>query len=155
MLNDLQNQIFSLQSPRKAYQPDPDSHGHSPRHRNSMQDNVQSRFLVNPPVVYQQYSGAISIPPGNSYAPRPRWSQVSTPFDTFVDNSCYDTYGRRAVASSSGDQSMPDYSHSSTPLSSRSVSNNQDFNSTARQFLMDGQAFDPAYHSPKEPVGSG
>lgn len=155
MLDQLQNQTFNLPSPRRAYQPDPDAHSHSPRHRNSMQDDVRSRLRVTTPVVYQQYTGPISMPTSDSYVPRPYWSQVSTALDTSIDNGRYDTYGRWAAASSSGDQSIPDCSHSSTPISSRSVSNNQEFNWTASQMLTDEGIFDSAYHGPIGPIGSG
>ena len=154
MLDQLQNQIFNLPSPRRAYQPDPDAHEHSPRHRNNMQDNVQSTFLLTP-VVCQQYTGPVSMPPGSSYVTRPYWSQVSTALDNFIENGRYDTYGRRAAGSSPDDQSMPDYPHSLTPVSSRSVPNNQEFNSTASQMLTDGGIFDSPYHGPNGSIGSG
>ena len=120
-----------------------------------MQDNVQSRFLGTPPAVYQQYTGPIFAPATDSYVPRPYLSPVSTAVDTFIDSGRYDTYGRRAAVSSSGDPSMPDYLHSLTPVSSRNVSNDQEFNRTARQMLTNGGTFDSAYHGPNGPIVSG
>ena len=120
-----------------------------------MQDNVPSRFLGTPPAVYQQYTGPIFVPAINSYAPRPYLSPVSTAVDTFIESGRYDTYGRGAAISSSGDPSMPDYLHSLTPASSRNVSNTQESNSTAGQMFTDWGIFDSAYHGPNGPIVSG
>lgn len=144
MLVQLQNQIYNLPSPRKGTrEPNPDAHGHSPRHR-----NVPARMVVAPSVIYQDPTGPGLYPSSNLHFPRPYWPQIPTTYDTYVDNSRYHTFGSWAAPpSSSSDLSMPDYSRSLTPASSRNLSN------SAAQVPLGGVESD--YYSPNGPVSNG
>ena len=124
MLYQLQNQIFGPLSPRKQ-EPDPDAHGHSPRQRGTMPVTIQSRMAMAPPLAYPDYMA----PPARTRPPQlgdPYWSPMPPAYDVFMDDTRYHAFRRWGAPSSSGDQSMPDYSHSLTPASSRTHSNHQE-----------------------------
>ena len=90
-----------------------------------------------------------NTPPVRAFRP------VPTAFDDPMGNGQYPVRRTRTALYSSGDQSMPDYSHSSTPASSRNNSNIHDTNSTVVGALLnDGRFLDPTYYSPSKPVVS-
>ena len=156
MLYQLQNQICSLASPPKCSEPDPDAHGHSPRHRNSTVDSSQPKVMMVPSYAYQDHSASGLVASRNPPFAQPYWPQVPPVYGACYDNGGYHAYRRRPAPSSSGDQSMPDYSHSLTPSSSRNISHNHDpQDQMAEVFANVGGILDSCYHSPNRPVSNG
>ena len=148
MLYQLQNQIFGPLSSRRQ-EPDPDSHGHSPRQRTTMPAILQSKMAM-PPLSYPDYP----VSPARIRGPQlgdPYWSPMPQTYDLFTD---YQAIRKWGAPSSSGDQSMPDYSHSLTPASSRQHSNHQDHLSLAG-IPINAVACEELDNSPDRPASSG
>ena len=146
MLHQLQNQIYGLSSPRKVQEPDPDAHGHSPRRQHTV-DGVPTRM------VYHDFVAAPASPRKVQFAHPSYWPQIPPVYDAMPIHSRYQVHGRLPTLSSSGDQSMPDYSHSS---SGHNTSDNQDHpDSTAGVLTNAGSIFDSCYYSPNREVSNG
>lgn len=124
MLYQLQNQIFGTILTRKQ-ELDPDAHSHSPRHRGSIASAPQSRIAISPSPKFPDVRAHEHALTGSQFAD-PYWAPMPAGYDIFMDGARYQTFKKWAATSSSGDLSMPDYSHSLTPASSRSHSNHQD-----------------------------
>ena len=149
MLHQVQNQIYSLSSPRKVQGPDPDAHGHSPRRQHTV-DSLQTRM------VYQDPVAALTSPRKVQYAQPFYWPQIPPVYDTIPVHSRYQVHGRQPELSSSGDQSMPDYPHSSTPASSGNLTDNQNHSDSPAGGLPNvNNIYDPYYCSPTRIVSSG
>lgn len=109
-------QRFSaVPSPRKSVI-DPDAHAHSPRRRGESQDMTKTTpaMLPLPPAMW------------NPEARDSQWSPLPLLADPFTEDAPFQSHYNWAatrVSTSTGDQSMPDYSHSATPASSRHQSN--------------------------------
>ena len=157
MIYQLQNQCYSFPSPRKAQQPDPEAHGHSPRQRNTIADALRSRMTDVPPSFCQDYHGLGhgSVPSSNIQFSHPYWQQIPTTHDPSLDSGRFYAFAR-AAPSSSGDQSMPDYSRSLTPASTRNTSNFQDPNTAMADAVTDdAESLDPFTYSPHRSVSNG
>lgn len=124
MLYQLQNQIFGTLLTRKQ-DPDPDAHSHSPRHRGSIASAPQSRMVTPARPNFLDLRADEHTLTGSQFAD-PYWAPMPAGYDIFMDGARYPTFKKWPAPSSSGDLSMPDYSHSLTPASSRSHSNHQD-----------------------------
>ena len=156
MLYQLQNQILGLPSPRKVQAPDPDAHGHSPRQATA-QETIQSRVTAGPAITYQDYLAASTRPRGPQIGD-PYWSPNVPSHDIFMDDARYQAFTRWGAPSSSGDQSMPDYSHSLTPASSRAHSDHHNHLQSARtaHATTNGNAiFDQVDDSPNRRASTG
>ena len=99
----------AVPSPHKAGT-DPDAHAHSPRRRDGSEGSSRaaSVMLTQPPAMTR---------PG---AQDPHWVPLAELADPFVEDSrpVYKQSPKRALSTSTGDQSMPDY-NSLAPASSR------------------------------------
>ncbi|KAL8629331.1 hypothetical protein Q9189_004980 [Teloschistes chrysophthalmus] len=116
-------------SPNQPSEMDPDAHAHSPRRRTSSSEMTRntSATMVAP----QMLSQASMLPPArrNMMLTDSNWTSAAPlqdPFvaplqDPFMDHRSSWSWGTRVSAS---DDSMPDYSHSITPRSSRYPSMN-------------------------------
>ncbi|KAI9835467.1 MAG: hypothetical protein M1819_002385 [Sarea resinae] len=109
------------QSPRKDQSFDSTAHSHSPRRRNS--SGGQTQTLPSLPGPYHHFNsmGPPSLPLQGSALPNNQWVPLLPTPDPFLSGSNRFTHRGWAGRLSSGDQSMPDYSHSITPVSSRSI----------------------------------
>ncbi|KAL8907803.1 MAG: hypothetical protein Q9207_001206 [Kuettlingeria erythrocarpa] len=108
-------------SPTKMGTPDPDAHAHSPRRRNAS-DEVSSIAVVAtmPPRLLSQ---ALMPPPAarSSQAGETKWATTArSPYHVEARNP--QAPRRLTTHMSASDISMPDYSHSITPTSSRDPS---------------------------------
>lgn len=151
MLYQLQNQIFGA-SPTHKDEPDPDTHGHSPRQRGMASVTLQSRMTM-PHISYPDYG----MSPVRLHGPQlgdPYWSPIPQAHDVFMEDAAYLPFRRRGATSSSGDQSMPDYPPSLSPGSSRAHSNHQDSLNLVND-LYNTAANAELHDSPNRPVGSG
>ena len=149
MLHQIQNQIYGFSSPRKAQRPDPDAHGHSPRRQHTV-DGVQTR------TAYQDPIAALASPRKVQFAHPFYWPQIPPVYDAIPSHSRYQVHGRLPAPSSSGDQSMPDYPHSSTLASNRNMSDHQDHSdSTAGVLTNVDNIYDSCYCSPDRLLSSG
>ena len=149
MLHQVQNQIYSLSSPRKVQGPDPDAHGHSPRRQHTV-DSFQTRM------VYQDPVAALASPRKVQFAHPFYWPQIPPVYDNIPSHSRYQVHGRQPGLSSSGDQSMPDYPHSSTPASSGNISDNQNHSDSPAGGLTNvNNIYDSYYCSPTRLVSNG
>ena len=157
MLYQLQNQIIGPPSPRKAQAPDPDAHGHSPRQHVTSSDTIQSRVPAGPILAYQDYLGA-SARPRDPQIGDPYWSARPPAYDIFMDDARYHALLRWSAPSSSGDQSMPDYSHPLTPASSRTHSDHHNqlyYGRNADTATAVTATFDAVDMSPNRPASTG
>ena len=106
-----------VQSPRKSGT-DPDSHAHSPRRRDGSRDAVGTVTAMLPPP-------AIKMPGVHD----PHWSSLPPLADPFIEDARLQYPSQWAATRPStvtADHSMPDYSHPSTPASSRHYSNHNE-----------------------------
>ncbi|KAL8738113.1 MAG: hypothetical protein Q9181_001060 [Wetmoreana brouardii] len=103
--------LYQPSSPRRIGAMDPDAHAHSPRRRNTSTGSTRNTAAVIAPRLLSQ----AMLPPARR-----------TMTDPFLEHRV-PTWGTRA---STSDASMPDYSHSATPRSSRHPSSLHDMEST-------------------------
>lgn len=156
MLYQLQSQILGPPSPRKVQAPDPDAHGHSPR-QNVNPETIQTRVAAGHTLTYQDYLAASARPRGPQIGD-PYWSARPPAYDIFMDDARYHALMRWGAPSSSGDQSMPDYSHSLTPASSRTHSDHHNQLHAGRNTDTTTHvttAFDQVDISPNRPASTG
>ncbi|KAL9584973.1 MAG: hypothetical protein Q9212_001795 [Teloschistes hypoglaucus] len=108
-------------SPNQPSDMDPDAHAHSPRRRTSSSEMTRntSATMVAP----QMLSQASMLPPAprNMMLTDSNWPSAAPLQDPFMDHRSSWSWGTRVCTS---DDSMPDYSHSITPRSSRYPSMN-------------------------------
>lgn len=129
----------AVPSPRKSGT-DPDAHAHSPRRGDGSHDMSKTNPAMLPP------------PPAmrNFEAQDSQWSPLPPLADPFTEDTRFqhDNWAPTRTSSSTGDQSMPDYSYSGTPASSRHHSNHAEVpsllpDSTESQFDELIAAFSP------------
>ena len=117
--------VYSIASPTKFEASDPELHAHSPRRRTGSIDNLRDRTATrngSPISVY----GSMPPPPAPSLEHESKgypWASQTLMADPFVESGMRFMQNRYMARSSDGDQSMPDYSHSITPASSRNATN--------------------------------
>ena len=151
MLYQLQNVLLG-ELPSRREQPDPDAHGHSPRQQGSLPATLQSRMampLLSYPDLPTSPMKGHGLQLGDFY-----WSSMARANDVMGDARWY-TSRQRGAASSSGDQSMPDYSHSITPASSRTHSNHQDPTNAPGISDYGETANEDLQYSPNRPMSRG
>ncbi|KAI9855628.1 MAG: hypothetical protein M1830_006452, partial [Pleopsidium flavum] len=111
-------------SPRKTRKEGPDAHGHTPRRRDSYArsfGDVNTAPVPIPSHIYKSMPPP-AVPGRGPLLKDPYWSAPPSMPDPFLDNSQGPSYESFAGRSGSEDLSMPDYSHSITPASSRNIS---------------------------------
>ncbi|KAL9589834.1 MAG: hypothetical protein Q9203_001356 [Teloschistes exilis] len=108
-------------SPTQPSDMDPDAHAHSPRRRNSSSDMARN---ISATMVAPQLLSQASMPPPahrSMMLTDSNWTSAAPLQDSYGDHRSSWTWGTRL---STSDDSMPDYSHSITPRSSRYPSMN-------------------------------
>lgn len=154
MLYQLQNQIFGTLLTRKQ-EPDPDAHSHSPRHRGSIASAPQSRMAIPPALTFPDARAHEHALTGPQVAD-PYWAPMPAGYDIFMDGARYQTFKKWAAPSSSGDLSMPDYSHSLTPASSRNHSNHSNHQDPLSAAIIDNTLNpEELENSPNRPASRG
>lgn len=113
---------YNTSSSREVEEADIDAHAHSPRRRSESlsSDRDKSGPAMPPPPVFPRPMAPPALPAQGSDLRNTRWPPLSTMHDPFVETglSLY-----RPWRSSSEDQSMPDYSDTTTSASSRNITN--------------------------------
>lgn len=116
---------------RETSSEDVDLHAHSPRHRTDSMAGIDERLAYKMPIqpgIYrstqmpttvQRSSISGNQPDGHG----PEWNSVMPMADPFVESGRRYGQGHYGARTSESDQSMPDYSRSITPASSRNATN--------------------------------
>ena len=115
-------QIYTPSSPSRSGATDPDAHAHSPRRRRAFREPNQDAPIAIAPV---KLLSQASMPPPtlrNAMAGNSNWTTVPLMQDLCFEGYRQQVPRRFATRVSTSDQSMPDYSHSITPRSSRDPS---------------------------------
>lgn len=110
---------------------DVDLHAHSPRHRTDSMAGIEERLGYKMPMQTSVY-GSTPVPAQvqptsiSGIQPEscaPAWNSIIPMPDPFVESGRRSGQGHFAERSTASDLSMPDYSHSITPASSRNATN--------------------------------
>lgn len=113
---------YNTSSSRKAEEAEIDAHAHSPRRRSESfsSDKDKSGPAMPPPPAFLRPMAPPALPAQGSDLRNTQWLPLSTMHDPFVEAglSVY-----RPWCSSTEDQSMPDYSDTTTSASSRNITN--------------------------------
>ncbi|KAL8654578.1 MAG: hypothetical protein Q9210_001424 [Variospora velana] len=115
-------QIYAPSSPCKLGATDLDAHAHSPRRQNTSREvDITSAIGVMPPRLLSQ---TIMPPPASRAASMidSNWTTLPQMQDNFGEEHKHQIPRRWGISMNTSDVSMPDYSHSITPRSSRDAS---------------------------------
>ncbi|KAL9604267.1 MAG: hypothetical protein Q9219_000665 [cf. Caloplaca sp. 3 TL-2023] len=114
-------QLYTSSSPPEPGVADPDAHAHSPRRRHALGELSKNDAGAAPPKSLSHAPKRLPID-CNSIKSNSDWTAVPLMQGLFIEESKNEVPRRLATRLSTSDQSMPDYSHSITPRSSRDVS---------------------------------
>ncbi|KAL9610767.1 MAG: hypothetical protein Q9167_004550 [Letrouitia subvulpina] len=114
--------VRQFPEPCKTGATDPNVHTHSPHH-----ESYPSRFTLQDPatIITPRRISQAMMPLStrcNTSVRDPPWTKSVSMHDPFVENGRHQALHKWGTRASSSDQSMPDYSYSVTPRSSRNIS---------------------------------